>query len=142
MDYGPTLKVLDNLVYKQTKVRLLDSDGKVNLFNLATLLGTKVSGDSASDLLCQSVKLNVKNEISKENGSGKDENIDFSMEGDQLIVSMPETLREQVSFAVKYIVSEFDKIDDDINRLSMQFQIDRIGVIRNAENTLKASCII
>lgn len=41
-----------------------------------------------------------------------------------------------MAFAIDYIISEFDKINDDINSLSLQFHINRIGVIEEAENTL------
>lgn len=127
MDYSAVLEILDGIIYDQTKVKLLKSDGKVDWLKLAPLIGNKIPAS-----LCKSVRLDTK--------GGDEEEVSFNVEADQLIISMPKTLRDKVAFAVEYIISEFDKINSDINRLSLQFQIDRLGVVKNAEDVLKSVC--
>lgn len=67
----------------------------------------------------------------------EDEDISFDYDENELIMYVPQELKDKILFSIEYVLSEFDKINDGINDLNRQFNINRIAAIRNAEDILK-----
>lgn len=131
MDYELLLPALDSLVKNQIGMHLIDSNGQLNLLGVLDVLKEGPNGPT-EDFDINSVEIN---EITVEPTAGDE--LAFEYNENQLIAYVPEILQEQIRFSVQFVFSEFDKINDGINRLSREFSIDRIGVIDNAEEELK-----
>ena len=101
--------------------------------------------DKNGELCCAEIKNrlflreNIEDEIedSLVIKDAEDEDISLIYDENELIMYVPQELKEKILFSVEYVFSEFDKVNDGINDLNRQFNINRIAAIRNAEDILK-----
>lgn len=127
--------IVDSWVYDNYNTHILTEDGfidKMSIFNLA-LSGTNMpKGISDTDIVDE-VDIN----ISETEGDGNAREIQFAFDEEMLQMYVPKELREKIEFAVEYIISGFDKLQIAVSDIAMEFQVDREGVIVNAEKELK-----
>ena len=122
------LSTLDSLVESKLGFSLMTSDSQLDMQNISTIL-------KESNGLTENLNVNSINKITV--GSAQTGELALGCNGNELTVYVPDAMQEQIRFTVEFVFSEFDKINDAISRLAKEFNIDRIGVIDNAERELK-----
>lgn len=115
-------KLIDIAVYEAKNHHILNADGSINMGCVSEMLLSDTPNGQIKDIVIDSSK------------EGKE--IEFSCTDDVLCMYVPKELRDKIEFAVEYVLDEFDKINAAISDLALQFHIDRVASIINAEQVL------
>ncbi|MBS6711500.1 MAG: hypothetical protein KH296_05355 [Ruminococcus sp.] len=65
------------------------------------------------------------------------EEITFEWNGEVINVKVPRRVQQKIRFAVEYVFSEFDKINDNINSLARDLNNQIISTVEASKNTLE-----
>lgn len=128
MNTDKIMPTLDSIVFNKIGKHIIDEEGKLKENNVAELI---FSENENADVDEKDLKtINIKN-------NSQAEDLYFEYDYNVLSVYVPEELQEQIRFAVEYVMSEFDKINDAISDLQREFNVDRIGIVDSAEIELE-----
>ncbi|MBQ3602192.1 MAG: hypothetical protein II992_13510 [Lachnospiraceae bacterium] len=122
MNQNQAKKIIDTVVYETKKCHIFNADGSIDRNGINKLLPSELP-NSISHILVGAEK--------------KDGDITFEYDEETLYMYVPKELKEKIQFAVEYVFSEFDKINSGISDLALQFHIDRVANIANAEQVLQ-----
>lgn len=122
------VEMVDNWLYYKYGCHFMTDDGKLNIDTLLAL-SEKTQREDISNKL-------ENNFLIVTSDASKNDEINFEWDEKNLFMYVPRDLQERIQFSIEYILCGFDKVQDAVADITKEFQINRKGLIIQAEKEL------